>query len=116
MLDLDLTVVESAATGPERYTPIRRYPSSAFDISVVARERELTADLREKLAALAGPLLESIEYQRQYSGPPLPEGTKSVSFRLTVGSAERTLSSEEVGEIRARLIDGMRAQGYDLRL
>jgi hypothetical protein len=39
-----------------------------------------------------------------------------VSFRLTVGSQERTLSSEEVAGIRAHLIDGMRAQGYDLRL
>jgi phenylalanyl-tRNA synthetase beta chain len=82
----------------------------------VAGERELVGDLRTKLVALAGPLLESIEYQRQYAGPPLAEGTRSVSFRLTVGSAERTLSSEEVTEVRARLIDGMRAQGYDLRL
>jgi phenylalanyl-tRNA synthetase beta chain len=116
MLDLDLTLVQAAAPTERRYTPIRRYPSSAFDLSVVAPERELAGDLRAKLVALAGPLLESIEYQRQYAGPPLAEGTRSVSFRLTVGSAERTLASEEVGEIRARLIDGMRAQGYDLRL
>jgi phenylalanyl-tRNA synthetase beta chain len=116
MLDLDLTVVHTATPKEKRYTPIRRYPSSAFDLSVVARDRELVGDVRGKLAALAGPLLESIEYQRQYAGPPLAEGTKSVSFRLTIGSAERTLSSEEVGEIRARLIDGMRTQGYDLRL
>ena len=61
-------------------------------------------------------MIESIEYLRQYSGPPLAEGTRSVSFRLTAGSPERTLSSEEVGEIRARLIEGMRAQGYDLRV
>jgi phenylalanyl-tRNA synthetase beta chain len=116
MLDLDLTAVQAATPAEKRYTPIRRYPSSAFDLSVVARQRELVGDLRGKLAALAGPLLQSIVYQRQYAGPPLAEGTKSVSFRLTVGSPERTLSSEEVGEIRARLIDGMRAQGYDLRL
>ncbi len=116
MLDLDLETVRAAAAGDRRYTPIRRYPSSAFDLSVVAPVRELAGDLRDKLAALAGPLLESIEYQRQYSGPPLAAGTKSVSFRLTVGSAERTLSSEEVGALRAGLIDGMRAQGYDLRL
>ena len=116
MLDLDLTLVQAAAPKVPRYAPIRRYPSSAFDLSVVAGERELAGDLHGKLAALAGPLLQSIEYQRQYAGPPLAEGTKSVSFRLTVGSPERTLSSEEVGEIRARLIDGMRAQVYDLRL
>ncbi len=116
MLDLDLPLVEKAAAREMRYTPIRRYPSSAFDLSVVAGGRELAGDLRDKLAALAGPLAESIEYQRQYAGPPLAEGTKSVSFRVTLGSADRTLSSEEVGEIRARLIEGMRAQGYDLRL
>jgi len=116
MLDLDLEAVAAAAPKEMHYTPVRRYPSSAFDLSVVAPERELAGDLRAKLAALAGPLLESIEYQRHYSGPPLAEGAKSVSFRLTVGSPERTLSSEEVGQIRARLIDGMRAQGYDLRV
>jgi phenylalanyl-tRNA synthetase beta chain len=116
MLDLDLAVVQAAAPKELRYTPIRRYPSSAFDLSVVARERELVGDLRDALAALAGPLLESIVYQRQNAGPPLAEGTKSVSFRLTLGSPERTLSSEEVAEVRACLIDGMRARGYDLRL
>ncbi len=116
MLDLDLTVVQAAAPNEKRYAPIRRYPSSAFDLSVVAAEREPAGDLRARLAALAGPLLESIVYQRQYAGPPLDAGTRSVSFRLTVGSPERTLSSEEVAEVRGRLIDGMRAQGYDLRL
>ncbi|MGO4885366.1 MAG: phenylalanine--tRNA ligase subunit beta [Bryobacteraceae bacterium] len=117
MLDVDLTAVQAAAQSRHvQYTPIRRYPSSGFDLSVVAGDRELVGDLHGKLAALAGPLLESIEYQRQYAGPPLPEGAKSVSFRVTVGSAERTLASEEVGAVRARLIEGMRAQGYDLRL
>ena len=81
--------------------PIRRYPSSAFDLSVIAAMRDLVGDLRGKLAALGGEMIESIEYLRQYSGPPLSEGTRSVSFRLTAGSPERTLSSEEVGEIRA---------------
>jgi hypothetical protein len=33
-----------------------------------------------------------------------------------VGSPERTLSSEEVGEIRTRIIERMRELGYELRL
>jgi phenylalanyl-tRNA synthetase beta chain len=116
MLDLDLTLVQNCALKEKKYSTIWRYPSSAFDLSVVAGMRELVGDLRDKLAALAGETLESIEYLREYSGPPLPEGTRSVSFRLTAGSPERTLSSEEVGVIRTRLIEGMRAQGYDLRV
>ena len=83
---------------------------------MVAGLRELVGDLRRKLIGFAGPMLEEIEYLRQYSGPPLPEDRKSVSFRLTFGAADRTLSSEEVGAIRAAIIEGMRGLGYDLRV
>jgi phenylalanyl-tRNA synthetase beta chain len=116
VLDLDLAAVRRLSEGRARYTPIRRYPSSAFDLSVIAGERELAGRLEARVIGLAGPLLESCRFVRQYSGPPLPEGQKSVSFRVTVGSAERTLSSDEVGEIRARIIDGMRQAGYELRV
>jgi len=116
ILDLDLRRVQELARREMRYTPIRRYPSSAFDLSVIAGVRELAGDLSGLLAGFAGRMLQSIEYVREYSGPPLPEGKKSVSFRLTVGSAERTLSSDEVGQIRAAIIEGMRGLGYELRV
>ncbi len=116
LLDLDLDLVQKLRPRVKTYTPLRRYPSSQFDLSVIAGIRELAADLRTKVKDFAGDLLESIEYLRQYSGPPLQENTKSVSFRLTVGSPERTLSSDEVGAIRARIIEGMRGLGYELRV
>jgi phenylalanyl-tRNA synthetase beta subunit len=53
---------------------------------------------------------------REYAEPPIPAGSKSVSFRVTVGSPERTLSSEEVGQIRAAMIEGMLGLGYELRV
>jgi phenylalanyl-tRNA synthetase beta chain len=116
ILDLDLRVLESLSAGEIKYTPIRRYPSSAFDLSVLAGLRELAGTLQAAIAAFAGPLLESIQFVRQYSGPPLAEGVKSVSFRLTVGSPERTLSSEEITAVRNTIIEGMRAKGYELRV
>ena len=69
-----------------------------------------------KTSQAAGPLLETIEYQRQYTGAPLAEGTKSISFRLTVGAADRTLSSDEVTAIRNGIIEAMRGDGYELRV
>lgn len=116
LLDLDLRAIQSLATGDAKYAPVRRYPASAFDLSVIAGLREPAAGLGEAVASFAGPLLESVEYLRQYSGPQAGEGKKSVSFRLTVGSPERTLSSEEIAGIRARIIEGMRGLGYELRV
>ena len=116
ILDLDLRMVQSLSEFEIKYTPIRRYPSSGFDLSVVVGAREHAGTLQESIETFTGPLLESVVFLREYSGAPLEEGQKSVSFRVTVGSPERTLSSDEVGQIRERIIAGMREQGYELRV
>ena len=114
VLDVDLDALMRLTKHERRYQPIRRFPSSAFDLSVVAPLRALAGEVGEQLASFAP--VDSIEYVRQYSGPPLPEGVKSVSYRVTVSAADRTLSSDEVGAIRQRIIDGMRGFGYELRV
>jgi phenylalanyl-tRNA synthetase beta chain len=99
-----------------KYTPVRRYPSSAFDLSVVTGLREQAGKLEAAIAGFGGPLLESVQFVRQYAGPPLAEGVKSVSYRVTVGSRERTLSNDEISAIRNSIIEGMRGLGYELRV
>jgi phenylalanyl-tRNA synthetase beta chain len=117
VLDLDLRAVQELRAGIEiKCAPVRRYPSSAFDLSVICGLREHAGTLQARIAAGAGPLLESVEFVRQYVGPPLDEGRKSVSFRVTVGSAERTLSSDEVSAVREAIIAQMQAAGYELRI
>lgn len=116
LLDLDLALVQKLRPRDKTYTPLRRYPSSQFDLSVIAGARELVAELRAKIESFAGDLLERVDYVRQFSGAPLPEEKKSVSFRVTLGSPSRTLTSEEVGAVRARIIEGMRGLDYELRV
>jgi phenylalanyl-tRNA synthetase beta chain len=116
VLDLDVDALIRLCPHGGKYRPIRRFPSSAFDLSVVVPERAPVGEIQQQLKALAGPTLERIEFVRQYSGAPLAEGTKSVSYRLTVAAADRTLSSEEVGTLRSAVIDGMRSAGFELRV
>ena len=112
ILDLDLRALASHERRPSQYVPLHRYPSSAFDLSVLAAKDELAGDIQDKLAALAGPLLDRIEYVGAYQ----KSDRKSVTFRFTVGAPDRTLSSEEVGAVRAAVIEGMRRLGYELTL
>jgi phenylalanyl-tRNA synthetase beta chain len=116
ILDIDLALVESLQPAVRKYQPIRRYPSSGFDLSVIVRTRELVGEVQDRLARATGTELESIEFLRQYAGPPIEEGYRSVSYRITVASPDHTLSLEEVGHIRARIIEDMRAAGYELRV
>ena len=120
ILDLDLDRMLALRPVQAKYQPVRRFPSSAFDLSVVTPLREPAGVIEEQLRAAAGSLLESIEYQRQYTGAPLAEGTRSISFRLTVGAADHTLSSEEVTGIRNSIINAMQRAatnyGYSCRV
>jgi phenylalanyl-tRNA synthetase beta chain len=116
ILELNLGAMFRQRRTIQTYRPLRRYPASAFDLSIVAGLRELVGEMESRLKALAAADLVSIEFITKYAGPPLPEDRKSVSFRLTVGASDRTLSSEDVAAIRNRVIEGMRQAGYELRV
>ncbi|MBK5293011.1 MAG: phenylalanine--tRNA ligase subunit beta [Acidobacteriia bacterium] len=106
----------TAAWVGEKYKPLPRYPSSSFDLSVIAGERVTVAEVEQRMTSLAGEFLQGIEFVRQYVGAPLAEGQKSLSFRVTVCSMDRTLSAEEIASVRARIIGGLEQAGFELRI
>ncbi|HKD05227.1 MAG TPA: phenylalanine--tRNA ligase subunit beta [Bryobacteraceae bacterium] len=114
VLDLDLTLLRQLAPDRARYVRVRRFPTSAFDLSIIARERELAADLELEIRRFGGEWTESVEYVREYRGAPLPDGMKSVSFRVVVGG-DKTLSSDEIAAIRNGIVEGLKSLGYELR-
>ena len=103
VVDLDLTKMEKLDDRERRYQPLRRFPVSAFDVSVVAGMRDPADEIKKRLAAAAGDDLVEIEFVREYTGDPIPAGRKSVTFRLTVGAPDHTLSSDEVAAIHERV-------------
>jgi phenylalanyl-tRNA synthetase beta chain len=116
VLDIDLALLQELTPPRASYTPVRRFPTSAFDLSVIADARELAGNLELEIRRFAGDLAEAVEYVREYEGERLPEGKKSVSFRVVAGAADRTLSSSEITELRDRIIAGLNSLGYDLRV
>jgi phenylalanyl-tRNA synthetase beta chain len=113
VLDLDLALLETLQPETARYTPLRRFPSSAFDLSVVAPARDLIGKVEAQLRTYTGADLLSIHFQREFMGA---DETRTLSYRLSVGAPDRTLSSEEVAAVRLRIIEGMRSEGYELKV
>ena len=60
--------------GDVKYTPIRRYPSSAFDLSVIAGLREHAGKLQPRSPHSPGRCWNRSNSCAQYSGPPLDRG------------------------------------------
>jgi phenylalanyl-tRNA synthetase beta chain len=116
ILDLNLEQLFRLGDVAKKYTPLQRYPSTAFDLSVIAGLRELAGVLRKKLLAAAGECCESVEYLYSYRGQPFPEDRQSLTYRVTLTAPDRTLSSDEASAVRTAIIDALRADGYELRV
>jgi phenylalanyl-tRNA synthetase beta chain len=107
ILDLDLAAMEKLGKRELRYQPIRRFPTSTFDITVDAPLRQPAAFVERELVKAAGGDLIEVKFLGEYTGPPLKEGRKSLTYRLAVGAPDHTLSSEEVDAIDKRVKTAM---------
>jgi len=116
VLDIDLSLLQELEPADAKYIPVRKFPTSAFDLSVVASARELAGTIELEIRRFAGELAEKIEYVGEYQGEHVPEGKKSVSFRIVAGAADHTLTAAEITALRDQIIDGLTGLGYDLRV
>jgi phenylalanyl-tRNA synthetase beta chain len=115
LLDLDLAAMFALGPLPVQYTPLRRFPTSEFDVSVVAGLRVHCAELAARIRDAAGALCERVQYLYSYQGKPLPEDRQSLTYRVTLGAPDRTLTSEEVAAVRGAIITALEAAGFSIR-
>ncbi len=81
------------------------YPPVVFDLAFDLPNKAATADLLAAVEATAGGDLERIVVFDVFRGGPLAVDRKSVAVRLTMRSAERTLSDEEVAPVLSRIAE-----------
>ena len=109
LLYLDLAKIPTQLA--VKYQPVRRFPTSSFDLSVICEGREYAATVDAAIRNFAGELAEAVEFVTDYQ---MPDSRKSLSFRIVLGAADRTLAGAEVTAIRERIIEGLRGLNYEL--
>ena len=103
-LDLDLTTLLSLRHGAEAYLPVRLYPSSDLDLAFELDDDTPAAAVPPLLRAAAGDLLVDLELFDVFRGGSVPEGRRSLAYRLRFQAPDRTLTDAELAEVRARCI------------
>ena len=81
-----------------RSIPPARYPAVERDLAVVVAEQVPAASVAEVVGRAAGQLLQSVALFDIYRGAPLGGDEKSLAYRLTFQSADRTLTETEVDD------------------
>jgi phenylalanyl-tRNA synthetase beta chain len=99
---------------PPRYQPLPRFPSVQRDMAFAIAEPALAvATVQAAIARAAGPLLREVAVFDVFR---LPDGARSVAWRLTFQADDRTLTDGEVNAIHGRVADGVSQElGITLR-
>ncbi len=90
---------------PCRRVRLSTFPPAHTDVALVVDESVPAAAVESALREGAGASLESVVLFDIYRGDQVGEGSKSLAFRLTFRSAERTLTTEEVSALRDRAVE-----------
>jgi phenylalanyl-tRNA synthetase beta chain len=105
-----------ARESDRRVRPLPRYPSIVRDLSIVIDERLPAAKVRGTIRRNAPATLVDVREFDRYQGAGVPQGSVSLSLRLTFRHAERTLTDSEVQQAVEAIVSALSAEhGVRLR-
>lgn len=107
VLEIDLDRLLSKRVGKMKYKEISKFPNIKKDLSIVVDKKVSAQEIGMKIKKLAGSLLESSEVFDVYTGTGIEEDKKSISFALTFGKGDRTLTDDEINEVMNKIIAGL---------
>lgn len=87
------------------FKPFSSYPGSGRDIAFYAPVQTSVAELERAIRKAGGALLETVALFDEYRGKNVPEGKRSLAFRLVYRAGDRTLTDEEVEKTHQKVRD-----------
>jgi phenylalanyl-tRNA synthetase beta chain len=102
--EFDLEAVYSLV--PERYdiTPVPAFPPVLEDLALIVDEAVPAEQVAEEIRQAGGATLSNVRLFDVYRGDQVGSGKKSLAYSLTYQVSDRTLTDQEVAQIRQRIV------------
>jgi phenylalanyl-tRNA synthetase beta chain len=109
--ELDIDVLFSALDQDElrvpTFQPFSAYPASDRDIAFFIPTQFSEADIERVIRKAGGNLLESVELFDEYRGKNVPDGQRSLAFRLVYRASDRTLTEEDIEPVHQKVRESL---------
>lgn len=105
VFEFDLSAMESLLPDAVSASSLPRFPAISRDITIIVDSSVALGQIRERLDRIvqAEPLLESVHLFDVFEGAPVPDGKKSMSFRVVYRSENKTLKDKNVKKLHAMI-------------
>ncbi|MEO0457730.1 MAG: phenylalanine--tRNA ligase subunit beta [Cyanobacteria bacterium P01_A01_bin.114] len=120
VFELDWSVLTTCLADKKPGTSVRfkaysTYPASDRDLAFFAPIEIPVAELEKLIARTGGQLLASVTLFDQYQGETVPEGQRSLAFRLVYRSRDRTLTDQDIDPVHQKVRQAL-AKKYQVDL
>ena len=112
---LDCNTLFTVRSGDKEYHPLPKFPATTRDLALLCDDDLPVQSIEKAIRAGAGKLLEKTELFDIYKGKQIPEGKKSVAFNITMRSADRTLTDEDVEKAMNKILKNLADLGASIR-
>ena len=96
LVELDMDALVPFKSRTNRFARVPEFPRNDYDLSFLVDSMTKWSDVYDLLSAKKNELLRDVQFVDEYRGKQIPEGKKSVTIRLIIGSDEKTLTGEEI--------------------
>ena len=97
------------------YRPIHRYPVVPFDVAVIVPRTTPAGDVAETIAGVDTTCVRDVEVFDVYEGQGIPEGSRSLAFRLELLDPSGTLTPKKSDKLRRRIVAALEGRGWTVR-
>ena len=108
--EINVPAALAATSGNKDYKPLAVYPAMERDIALLMDDDQTASMVYESAKKYCGKVFESIVAFDLYKGKGVPEGKKSVAFRVTLRASDRTLSDTEADNSINKLLKKLEAE------
>jgi len=105
MAELDLDNLFRLAKQEVTYAPFSNYPPIKRDTAIIVSADFDSQIIFDIINSYGSELIEDVFLFDVYQGKGIPEGSKSIAFRVIYRAFDRTLTAEEVETIHSQLIN-----------
>ena len=96
--------IDEAAAPFVKFRPLPTTPAAEFDLALLVPDDLPAADVESAIRQASGSMLEHLVLFDEFRGTGVPEGKRSLGWRLTFRHPERTLRDKEIDGRRSQLL------------
>ena len=115
LLEVNLSILLANEPKAPQWKPTSRFPSADFDLAFAVPESVIAEKVEKAIRQNAGGTLVELSLFDVYRGAGLPEGTRSLAYRLQLQASDRTLTDADVAQVREKIVAAVAKLGATLR-